>query len=146
MNLIKMDGEAFLSQVPETLGYEIYDKLKYLNPSEAARETHYFCEMNGHMAGVLSVQVNPYDSGTLWMKHVVVDPDFRRQGVAGFLVKQAWSQIRKDFPGVSVLESSSFTDEGRAYLKPLFEAHKPLLQGIELRYSVFDADDADFSF
>lgn len=141
MKFIRLSGSELTERIHARDEHDVFQRLKYLCPNEIFRETHYFAEERGTLAGVLSVEINPYDPSVLWVKHVVVDPAFRRQGIATRLVQETFPQLEKDFPDITTVELSTFTEEGRLHLRSMIAENAHLLGTLRMDYSQMDRDD-----
>lgn len=121
IDFLKMSGLDLVRLIDEKGQEDTYKRLKYLFPHEAYEETHYLAESDGRFVGVLSVQPNPHDEEVLWVKHVVVDPEFQGRKIASELVKFAFTDLAEEPGPVYTVRLSSFTDEGREKIRRVFE-------------------------
>jgi GNAT superfamily N-acetyltransferase len=90
-----------------------YDRLHYVIPSEMRDETH-IVHMDGNLVvSSLGLQINPYDTDILWVKHVTVDEDYRNRGLAKELYQAAIDYAREHSQS---LQRSSPSKMGKKYL------------------------------
>jgi hypothetical protein len=66
---------------------DLFERIKYLHSGKMTRESHFVAfTQDRRVIGDLDIQQSPYDGNVIWLKHVSVDGDFRRQGIAGRLL------------------------------------------------------------
>ena len=95
----------------------LFDRLKYLHVNEMTKETHIIAIVEDKVIGDVGLQINPYDTSILWFKHVVLDQEYRNQGISKELINKAVEYaIEKNMK----LEISSYSEEGRFYLSDIF--------------------------
>lgn len=99
----------------------LYDRIKYLHPSEVDREEHIIYEVKGKVVGDLGLQVNPYEKDKYWLKHISVDPKFKNQGIATKLIDAMFKKAEKEKMGI---QRSSPSEEGKKYLTDLMNRMK----------------------
>ena len=93
-----------------------FARIKYLHVTEAPKEQHFICYTEqDKLVGSLALQQSPWNSAILWVKHVSVDRDFQNRGIAKQLLAMTFEHaLSVD----KVLEFSSFSNEGKRFLKP----------------------------
>lgn len=98
---------------------DLFDRIRYLHSSEMFREYHFVCHtMDDYVVGDLGLQQSPYkaEEDVLWLKHVSVDTNYRQRGIATRLLE---ASIRHAHEARKVLQLSSYSEDGKLYLKPL---------------------------
>lgn len=95
------------------------DRIKYLSQSShrQTQETNAVFRIDGYIVGVAGLWPNPNDPNVLWLPFLSVDPEFKHMGIGTMLAHTvadyAVSQGK-------ILQLSSYTLEGRMYLKRVF--------------------------
>lgn len=112
----------------------VFQRLKYLHPTEIHREIHIIELDDDKIIGSVALQENPYDKKQVWFKHVTVDNKYRNKGIARALIERAFEFVSKH-PKYSSISISSFSDEGESKLKPLFKKLETKYQNITVRYT-----------
>lgn len=97
----------------------LFEDFKYLDVNEMMREQHFVVEQNGKLIGTLGIQTSPYDPDELWLKHIVVHKDHRRQGVAKVLLAALFEHAQRT--GQAIKRSSP---------SPLGAAHLPSIYAV----------------
>jgi len=108
----------------------VFDRLRYLNPNEMQREIHFFHADQGKIISSLALQSNPYDDTELWLKHVVVDEEYRNRGLASELYQMAVDYARNQSKAI---KRSSATDMGQKYLSHVVDRIKRKNTDVEIR-------------
>lgn len=123
------DLHIFINQ-NEDKNAETFDRLRYLHPSEMEREIH-FCHIDGRkVVSSLALQLNPYDDSEFWLKHVIVDEDYRNRGLASELYQAAVDYARKQGKAI---KRSSATSMGELYLSHVVDRIKKQNPDVEIR-------------
>jgi len=95
----------------------LFYRLQYLHVNEMTKETHIIALNSNKVIGDVGLQINPYDTSVLWFKHVVLDQEYRNQGISKELINKAVEYaIDKNMK----LEISSYSEDGRRYLSNIF--------------------------
>lgn len=107
-----------------------FERLRYLHPVEMDREIHIAHFDGKRVVSSLALQQNPYDDSELWLKHVVVDEDYRNRGLASELYQAAVDYAREH--GKAIMRSSA-TKMGKAYLTHVVDRIKKQNPDVEIR-------------
>lgn len=134
MEIIFVEGPQFVEEMNNPEGWEIYDRLCYLSPSEAEKEHHYFSVIDGKKIGVISFEISPYNKKQLWLKHIAVDDEHKNQGVANALIIHAFDDLPSRFPEQNGLVISSFSDEGEMFIRHKMEEHDYRIHTMIVKY------------
>ena len=97
----------------------VFDRIKYLHPSEMTQEDHIIALEGEKIVGNLAFQINPYNKTEVWLKHVSVDEKYRNKGIAKKLAEMAVEKISK-IRTINTLAVSSYTKQGFQYLPKIF--------------------------
>lgn len=116
----------------EDENHDVFDRIKYLFPSEMHREIHIVHLDGKRIVSNLALQENPYDDSEYWLKHVSVDEDYRNRGLATELYQKAVELARKN--GKAIKRSSS-SDMGQKYLSHVVDRIKQDNPDVEIRNS-----------
>lgn len=112
---------------------DLFERIKYLNVHEMQGELHFVCHTQEQkVVGDLALQHSPWEHETIWLKHIAVDKAFQNQGIATELIKRSFEYV--DEQG-KILECSSFSDEGKRYLKPLFQRLRGEFPSLRMKFS-----------
>lgn len=114
----------------EDINHDVYDRLRYLYPSEMGREIHFVHFDGRKVVSSLALEPNPYDDSEFWLKHVVVDEDYRNRGLASELYQAAVDYARDQ--GKAIKRSSS-TDMGKQYLSHVVDRIRKQNPDVEIR-------------
>ncbi|WP_315921414.1 GNAT family N-acetyltransferase [Mesorhizobium sp. SP-1A] len=130
------DGTAmyrrFVHEGPRS-NRNLFERIKYLNVTEMQREQHFVCHTpEGKVIGDLALQQSPWEQNTIWLKHIAVDKAYQNQGIATELLKRGFEHVEAQG---KILEFSSFSDEGKKYLKPLIQRLRADFPSLEMKLS-----------
>lgn len=124
--------EQYITKTQYTTNNDVFDRLKYLFPSEIGREDHFVVLDNGKIIASLAIQVNPYDEDQLWLKHVVVDENYRNQGLATKLIDALFKYLQKT--NLELVRSTP-TEQGQKYIQPIMQRYKQLYPNVVVHNS-----------
>jgi GNAT superfamily N-acetyltransferase len=107
----------------ESSGYETYrfvydndpdlfnrdSRIRYIDYNEVQKEHHFIAQISEKIIGMAGVQVNPDDTGQLWIKFISVDPEYQGQGIAKKLLLLIYQYCDKR--GFK-MAPGSFSEEG----------------------------------
>lgn len=99
----------------------VFERLKYLYPSEMYRENYFVCFDGDKVVGNLAIELNPYDENEYWMKHVSVDPMHQNKGISKELIRLMFEFLKQSGKKVSI---SIYSEEGLLYVKHVIEKYK----------------------
>lgn len=95
-------------------------RLKYL--SSGWRDTESEVDLvvfdGDRVVGAAGLQQSPSESDVLWMMFISVDPDYKSRGIGRLLAEGTVDYAKK---AGKLLSVSTFSDEGKKYLKPVYD-------------------------
>lgn len=141
-----MDGSVMYDRFyrdPYPASSDLFDRIRYLNSSEMFKEYHFVCHTaDDIVVGDLGLQQSPFEgeADLMWMKHVSVDKHHRQQGIATELMEAAIGYCREHG---KTLQMSSYSDEGKLYLRPLVRRLRQDWPDVEIAPPQYDDDDLE---
>lgn len=94
-----------------------FKRIKYLDVARIKSERHFICcTLAGRLIASLAIQPSPLNPKAILVNHISVDQDFRNLGIATLLIDNCLSYAAE---ASKSLEFSSFSDEGKMFLKPV---------------------------
>jgi len=112
---------------------DLFDRLHYLDFSEAKNEIHFIIRDGDKIIGIAGIEKNPYDSTEYWVKHYSVDPEYRNLKVGTRLVDEVFRFANKH--GMS-LKRSSPSEMGKRYLSKPIDRAKERYQSVKVSEEV----------
>lgn len=110
-----------------------FDEVKYLSVSRREKETHISCWDGNKLVGDIEIENAPYESDTVWMKHVTVRPQYQNMGIAKQLLDRAFQHINAGSRDIVVI--SSFSDQGKQYIKSYIQSLETNYPNLEFQYN-----------
>ncbi len=114
------DLALFISR-NQDVNQDTFERLRYLHVNEMDKEIHIAHFDGQRVVSSLALQINPYDNDELWLKHVIVDEDYRNRGLASELYQAAADYAREKNKAI---KRSSSTKMGQEYLSHVVDRVK----------------------
>lgn len=92
---------------------DLLTRLPYLNPREMENELHFIILDGQTVIADAAIQQSPYEEHIIWLKHIVVDVNYRNKGYARRLLEHIYAYASSN---KKQIEHSSFSDLGQQYL------------------------------
>ena len=129
-HMVMMNGDAVYQQYCQLpVNRDVFERIKYLSVNEMYREVHIIATKGNKIIGDIGLHVSPFDENTIWVKHVSVDPEFRRKGIARAMVEFMFDWF--DILGENrVMELSSYSEDGKKYLQPMIASLRSKYKGV----------------
>jgi len=109
---------------------DVFNRLQYLNPGDMNNEIHLVHFDGRRVVSSLALELNPYDDREFWLKHVIVDEDYRNRGLASELYQAAVDYARNQNKAI---KRSSSTVMGQKYLSHVVDRIKAKNFDVEIR-------------
>lgn len=107
---------------------DVFQRIKYLHTSEYHRETHLVILYGKKIVAMAGLQINPYNTNMLWIKHISVDENYRQNGLATQLIKGCFEYAQTHN---LILKNSSYSEMGEQYIHKIFDRVKELYPNVK---------------